>query len=245
MTRWRALHEVAAVASFIEKHGQETAQRYFAHEAIEAWRGMTELQDYAERLSVKPFDPEELRALEQEKEKLRAKYGPKFHQPYGWANHALAAVDPKLANKKVGIGDIEKAAGLEHLRPYYRLASHGVHANPKGITYNPDLLGGDTLLAGASDAGLAEPGHSTLISLVQVTATLLTSKPGEATPIILTALLRLTDEAGEAYLEAHRQLAARSESAGAKRAGPSRPFGTDQQATMSWNGRSAGLPAAS
>jgi hypothetical protein len=98
------------------------------------------------------------------------------------------------------------------MRPYYRMASHGIHANPKGITWTPDLLptdGRGALLTGPSPAGLADPGHSALISLTRVTATTLASKKGEAAGLIILALLQLTDEAGEAYLGAHRDLEAK------------------------------------
>lgn len=210
MARWRALHEVAVVASFIKDHGQETAERYLAHEGIEAWRGMREYQQYAERLGEQPFTAHDVQESQQHHDELRAKYGARFEDQYGWANHALAATDPSFAKKKVGFPAIEKAANLDHLRPYYRMASHSVHANPKGITFNPDLLDDQILLAGASNAGLAEPGHSTLISLVQVTVSLLLSRSGEAAPVVLAALLRLSDEAGQAYGDAHNQLIAES-----------------------------------
>jgi len=48
--RWRALHEVAAVADFLAPLGTDTAVRYFAREGIETWRAMVEFQKYAERL---------------------------------------------------------------------------------------------------------------------------------------------------------------------------------------------------
>jgi hypothetical protein len=92
------------------------------------------------------------------------------------------------------------------LRPYYRIASHGTHANPKGILFTPDTLGSqpEVLLAGPGPTGLADPGQCALISLTQVTATLLTYKTGESAPLVLTALLRLTDEAANAYVDTQR-----------------------------------------
>jgi len=210
MARWRALHEVAVVASFIKEHGQGTAQRYFEHEHVEAWRGMREYQQYAERLGQQPFREQEAQEAKQRRDALCVRYGTRFGDQYGWANKDLAVADPSFEKRRVQIVDLEKATSLDHLRPYYRMASHSVHANPKGITFNPDLIGEPILLAGASNAGLADPGHSTLISLVQVTASLLTSKSGEAAAVILTTLLQLTDEAGDAYLAAHNELLADS-----------------------------------
>ena len=60
-----------------------------------------------------------------------------------------------------------------------RMASHGVHANAKGVTWSLDLLPGDQgqiLLLGPSLVGLADPGDRTLASLVRVAATTLASK---------------------------------------------------------------------
>jgi hypothetical protein len=119
------------------------------------------------------------------------------------------------------------------MRPHYRMASHGVHANPKSITFTPDLPEAEhglALLTGASPAGLADPGHGTLISLTQVTATVLASKGGEATGLVIGTMLQLTDEAGHAYLEAHQTLelrrASEQSSSGPARSGRAVASGT-------------------
>jgi hypothetical protein len=62
------------------------------------------------------------------------------------------------------------------------------------------------LLAGPSDLGLADPGHSTAISLSQITFTLLTMKPNIDRLVICQILGRLEDEVGEAFIAAHRAL---------------------------------------
>jgi len=95
------------------------------------------------------------------------------------------------------------------MRPYYRMASHSTHANPKGVTFIPDLLPEDrgaVFLTGSSPAGLADPGQSVVITLTWVTASVLVSKRGEATALIIFAMGDLRDEACEAYIEAHRAL---------------------------------------
>jgi len=87
------------------------------------------------------------------------------------------------------------------------MASHGTHANPKGVTFTPDVLREHpVLLAGPGVAGLADPGHCALISLTQVTSALLTYKPGPSGVLVLGALLHLVDAAGDAYVEAHRAI---------------------------------------
>jgi hypothetical protein len=203
MARWRVLHEVAVVAYFIADHGQDTAERYLLHEGVEAWRAMEEFQARVDRLNEEPFTEDQLREAKERFDDLVARYGKKYAGPYGWAQKALADEDPKYENQRITFSDIENAVTLDHLRPYYRMASHGVHANPKGILFTPDLLPAEPelLLAGPGSTGLADPGQSALISLNQVTATLRTYKDGgEATGIILVALLDLIDEAAEAYV---------------------------------------------
>ena len=213
LARWRALDEVAIVADFIAENGDDCAERYFAHEAIETWRGIQEFQQHAERLGETPYSKVEVEAAKHRFDALIERYGSRFGDPYGWAQAALAAKDPRYAKKNVTLAAIEQSVGTQHMRPYYRMASHGIHANPKGITWTPDLLptdGRGSLLTGPSPAGLADPGQSALISPTRVTASTLASKKGEATGLIILALLQLTDEAGEAYLRAHRDLEAKA-----------------------------------
>jgi hypothetical protein len=62
------------------------------------------------------------------------------------------------------------------------------------------------LLAGASDLGLADPGHCTAISLSQITFTLLTMTPNIDRLVICQLLCRFGDAVGEAFIAAHRAL---------------------------------------
>ncbi|MEA2192598.1 MAG: hypothetical protein QOI73_2719 [Solirubrobacteraceae bacterium] len=214
LARWRVLHEVAVVAVFISTHGQRTAERYFDHGGVETWRAMQEYQQHAARLRYEPYTEDEVQAAQAAFELLCTQYGKAFAGPYGWAQEALATENPSVVKKWVTISAIEASVGLSHLRPHYRMASYGTHANPKGVTFTPDVLPGrPVLLAGPGVAGLADAGRCSLISLMQVTTTLLTYKVGPSAPIILGALLGLTDDAGAAYLEAHRAVAQGPENA--------------------------------
>jgi hypothetical protein len=55
-SRWRTLHEIAAVSYFVKRFGQEVAQKYLEHEHIEAYKAATEYQQYCIRLSRWPKD---------------------------------------------------------------------------------------------------------------------------------------------------------------------------------------------
>jgi hypothetical protein len=92
-----------------------------------------------------------------------AKYGPDFAKgDYGWAGHHLGKTKPTFRN-------IEAAMQIDHFRAHYRLASHNVHANPKGVFFKLGTLAeSQVLLAGPSNAGLADPGHGAAISLSRI-----------------------------------------------------------------------------
>jgi hypothetical protein len=102
---------------------------------------------------------------------------------------------------------LEKLVHLDHLRPYYRLASHGVHLNPKGITFQLERpYPANKMITAGSNAGLADPGQIALISLSQCTITLIASKQDVEVLTTATALLRIVDDACAAFIKVHRQL---------------------------------------
>jgi hypothetical protein len=160
MARWRSQHEVAVVAMFISAHGEDLAERYVVHQAVESKRAMDDYQRCQPRLGYEPVEPAERKAVQDACDAAIARFGPGFAKgDYGWAGHHLNMVQPTFR-------DIEQAAGIDHLRAHYRMASHNVHANPKGVFFKLGLLpDSQMLLAGPSNAGLADPGHGAAISL--------------------------------------------------------------------------------
>ena len=206
LARQRTLHELACTAAFVKKHGKETAERYWLHNTIESYYAADQYERYCKRLGYEPQDSTELDQLRLQREALITRFGKVFDEPYGWA----AMVLTKKNNIK--FADIEKDVQLDHLRPYYRMASHGVHANSKGLIFdigNPDLnIPGykRTVFGGASNAGLADPGQSALISLNQCTATFLTLKSDLETVMKLHVLDSFVGEACQAFIEIHREL---------------------------------------
>lgn len=200
LARQRTLHELAVVAYFICEHGNEVAERYLLHEVVESKKAAEQYQKYCTRLGYELFDPDEIADFQTQYDALCNRFGDAFKTTYGWAAQALN-------KKRPTIEDIERAVQLDHMRPNYRMASHGIHPNPKGIAFNlGNISPQKVMLAGPSNAGLADPGHATLISLLQCTAVLLGTRPDIGTPIILQVLSLLVDEAGQAFLEAHNLL---------------------------------------
>ena len=199
--RWRALHEMSVVSHFISEKGQDIAERYLLHDTVQRYKLALKHREYRERLNEQPISQEEFDELKAEHDKLVERFGRSFKEEYGWAASALEKGRPT-------IGDIEESVGLEHWRPYYRMASANVHANAHGVYYRlgASPLTNEVLLAGPSVFGLADPGDSTAISLGQVTTVLLTTEPILDGIVISKILMILVEEVGEAFLQAHREL---------------------------------------
>ncbi|MEZ5125321.1 MAG: DUF5677 domain-containing protein [Thermoleophilia bacterium] len=201
MARWRTLHEIAAVALFLRHHGELVAQRYVDHEAVESARAVRDYDECREKLGYERMSDAELAATRRRHAELVAKYGADFDRQYGWAADALGLKDPKFR-------DIREDAGIDHMRAHYRLASHNVHANPKGVLFKLGLLGDtDLLLAGPSNAGMSDPGQNAGISLTQVSSALGAVAPTLDTIIVLRILNRVTQQTCEAFHEASVRLA--------------------------------------
>jgi Family of unknown function (DUF5677) len=214
MTRWRALHEAVVVSAFVKKHGREVAEQYLLHAEVESWKAIREYQRIVERLrpgGYEPFEAREVREARETYESLLKRFGSSYRAAYGWADIAVRQ-NPAVAGLG-GLAALEKDVELDHLRPHYRMASHPAHANPKSILFNPDLSEEQqALLTGPSAVGMTDPGHAACVSLTNITGTLLTSKPDISAAVVLSALLQLTDRAGEAFLAAQRRLEASANS---------------------------------
>ena len=199
--RWRSLHEIAVVSFFIGQHGQEVAEMYLLHDAIQRYKSAYLYQKYAERINYEPFTDEEFNGIKLRRDNLVDQFGKPFGTEYGWAASVLGITSPTIS-------DIENRVKMSHLRPYYRMASDNVHANSHGGYYRLGLdpRADDVLLAGPSNFGLADPGHATAISLHQTTTALLSIKSDFGCVIVMKTLQKLVDEIGEAFLDVHQEI---------------------------------------
>ena len=204
--RWRSLHELAVTASFIQEHGKDTAERFLAHEHVEAFKAATLYQTHCRRLRQRRYTRKEMDGFQAHRDAAIAKYGPEFKDRYGWAA-------PALGRRCDQFEPLEKAVKLDHLRPYYRMASYPVHATAKTIHFSL-ALGNcrDALLVGGSDSGLSDPGHCTAISLGLTTLTLLMLWPTTDSILLMRILQLLVHEIGVAFLKSDRKLNGRTRS---------------------------------
>jgi hypothetical protein len=172
--RWRTLHEIAVVSTFIAQETDETAERYFNHRFVKAYEDALEYRKHSERLGEQPLSDEEMATIEKDYNERLARYGTDFRQPFGWARPAVEKHTPRLKKKWIGFEHLQAVIQTEHWKPYYRMASHSVHPSATFIRFQ---LGTReeirTLLAGPSNADLGDPGQSALIALGNSMASLL------------------------------------------------------------------------
>jgi hypothetical protein len=196
--RWRTLHEVATIANFLTERRGDTAARYLRHGAIGKLKSARQFQKHCTRLGYAPIATAEMQQLQREYDRAIREFGVEFETDYGWAAKAVGRTNPTFA-------DIENSIKLNHWRPHFRMACHAVHAGSQGLFFS---LGSPTgqMYAGASNAGLADPGHSTAISLTLASTALLTFEPTLDGLVTCGVMRLLTDDIGDAFLRAHEQL---------------------------------------
>jgi translation initiation factor 2 alpha subunit (eIF-2alpha) len=198
--RWRSLHEIVVIASFLRQEGNEVAKRYLEHNTVESYKALREYQKNARRLKLIPFTSDEESIVFEEHKRLIKKYGNSYGNAYGWASSGLGVEKPNIAN-------LEKSVKLDHLRPYYRLASHHIHPNPKSVLFKLGLSHSSTramILAGASNAGLAEAGQGMAISLNQINNELLDMKASMIKIATQKAMLMWVEELCGKFVQVHR-----------------------------------------
>jgi len=197
--RWRTLHENAVVAFVIAKHGQDLDERYSLHEVIESYKAMVEYQANTHTLHLEEISVEELEKTKIARDTLIKRFGLKFTRQYGWA----AGITSNFS-----FSDLEIEAGLAHLRPYYRMASHNIHANVKGVNFKLGVAphAEPLLLAGPSNYGFTDPAHGTAISLLQVTSALLLTRPNLDRLVAIKILEKLEEKIGDEFLTIQKKI---------------------------------------
>jgi len=193
--RWRTCHELAVVGAFISQHAEGLAQRFMEYEAIESYKAMVQYEKYVERLGLVPGTVDEKEFVTSRRDACIGKYGKAFGEDFGWAAVALQ-------NERPNFSQIELAVGLDHMRPYYKLASNNVHANSKGVQFRLGLQNDEEmLLAGPSNFGLTDPAHGAALSLMQITSFLLGLRTNLDALVYSKMLMKMADRVGHAFLD--------------------------------------------
>lgn len=201
--RWRTLHEINVISYFIKKHGNDMAERYLLYDYIESYRSIsdylhnTELYEKHEAiLGDELLSQDEMERVEWTKDELCARFGKEFSREYGWAAGGTG---------KITFKDLEREVGIDHLRPYYKMANISIHAGPKGIQFSLGSPNNNIIPVGASNMGLADPGMNTVISLLNMNVALLTTRPDVGHLITLKAMSLLADGVMDAFYRCHKR----------------------------------------
>jgi hypothetical protein len=226
--RWRSLHETAVVALFIGSETRETAERFLLHRLVKSYEDACSFQKHCERLGQKPISKEELANIERAYQQTLERFGTDFVGSYGWAKMALNGRNPGRKGN-VRFSDLEEAVSVDFWTPYYRWASHSVHSTASTVYNNIASFPGKEfpMLADPSNYGLADPGHGALLSMNNVSASLMMSavelhefpekdvgvkdlansmQPNFRVQATVKTLAKLAERAGDAFLHTQKQI---------------------------------------
>ncbi len=200
--RWRTLHEIVVISYFIKEHGKEMAERYLLYDYIESYQS---INDYIKNTALYERhrailgdelpSQDEMERIKRTKDELCARFGKGFSREYGWAADGTG---------KITFKDLEREVGIDHLRPYYKMANISIHAGPKGVRFSLGSPNNNIIPVGASNMGLADPGMNTVISLLNMNVALLNTRPDVDHLITLKAMSLLADEVKDAFYRCHK-----------------------------------------
>jgi hypothetical protein len=200
MARWRTLHEVAIVVCFLAEHGEPCAKRYLAHEAVERYRAASRYQEFAPRLGFKPLAPDELAAARAARDAAIREHGDAFAEEYGWAAGFVGS------QMRPSFADIERAVGLDHMRPFYKLASDNVHAGVLGALSKLGAVEEGKLLTTPSPAGLTDPAQCTALTLAVIVAHVIRICPTVDVMICSLMVSQLADEVADRFITVDKSI---------------------------------------
>jgi Family of unknown function (DUF5677) len=200
MARWRTVHEITVVATLLKEHGNDLAERYWAHEAVEAKRALDRYIVCHEALGYAAPSKAAIVAVEAKYAECLKVYGHNFGQQFGWATHHLGEKKPTFSHLEAAAGEIAK-------RAHYTTASYNVHATTRGLTSRLGIMRDSLVaLAGASNAGFVEPAQNAARSLIMITMLLFGPKWRFDHLVEMRVLLALREKLPKALSRANREL---------------------------------------
>ncbi|MCW2961773.1 MAG: hypothetical protein JWM90_2160 [Thermoleophilia bacterium] len=207
----RTMYELHVLAWFIDKHGDDTAQRYLEHGVIDLrdWIGQMGKLAGEDVADVIRGDTERLKQLDDRLRELGDTYGPKYLKKYGWANSALR---PDNSKYEASFKDIDDDVGPSPLRPLYEMACAAVHGSSYASHMGSDLVpSANMLLVGSSPLDLGAPAIGCIRVLQQQVAVLVDAwdENDDVRHLIIATHIALTDfvnDTAEILIEADDRL---------------------------------------
>lgn len=201
------LHECSVVSNVIGERGRlpecaDLAERYVLHDAVQNEKDARDYQQHCAAIGYEAFSDDEMKDMSAAVRALCERFGADYRANYGWARPLYPGT------QHITFRELERLVKLDHFRPYYGWANHGVHADAKGVRLNRvDYRGDVVIMAGVSNAGLSDPGQLAAISLVQTTGALIIYGRPEIADVsdvpALHALQELVDSTCDLFAVAH------------------------------------------
>lgn len=200
MARWRTLHEIAVIALILSDNNDDVAQRYIEHEAVEAKKASDRFAKDYKSLGYRPLSQKEIDRVDRKYALAISKYGQTFKTEYGWAASITGIPRPRFI-------DLQDLAGKGAMHSFYKMASYNVHATSKSLSQRVGNLYDDGLMiAGATNAGIDEPGVRLADSLALITYLVPGGKYKIDNAVEAFANIVLRDRAIGALIEAGQHL---------------------------------------
>lgn len=197
--RWRALHEIAVVATFIKRTGNESAKRFLLHEWVDTYHLKKHIHEYEGTGFLGEVSEGEVDEAKETVELLCDEFGDEFGGLWGWAAHEIS--NPTFRN-------LEEAVDMDHFRPYYDFASKvNVHSGAMGASTQIGMFNRKYLSAsGPTNAGFHLPGFSTAISLHQITISFLSHILLAETLADFRVMEELVDDIYHAFMSSQEKI---------------------------------------
>jgi len=207
LSRWRTLHEIAVVSTFLNRHDEEISLRFLAHRGIATYKALVQYEEHLPLSNMTPLKPGDLDAAKEQRDRLIEKFGPEFTDEMGWTF-------PVLKKRRINLYDLEKNTGLDHWRPRFKWASDDIHANPKphfsSLGMAERRRDQPALLTGPSNSGFTDPAHMCVISLNLANHSIPVDYYTNDEVLVLMAMRRLSDQIGDTFLRIGRETGRKS-----------------------------------
>lgn len=208
MSRWRSLHECNVYFRILtmnyndENFTKDIVHKYFEYSTIEKYQ---ELNHYRNNDCEFDLEDPHYKKIKDEYDEILEKHGKNFRRPYSWAK----SVFPK--KKRIYFSDLEKKSGIDHLANYYKQANYQIHSSPTGLYNSLGNIQDERVkeygfILGPSNYGLSIPGQLTIISLAQISTSLLLLESNMDKMIRVSIFQRYVEDATIKFDEIQKEI---------------------------------------
>lgn len=199
LSRWRTLHEIAVVTTFLNQNDMSISLRFLAHRGVMAYKALRQYDEFLPRSGMIPLAAGEIEVAKANRDQLIEEFGPEFAEEMGWA---FPVIDKK---RRINLFDLEVKTGLDHWRPRFKWASDDIHVGAKppsaSLGTSERERSQPVLLTGRSNSAFTDPAHMCVMSLNLANHAIPEEYLSELEKMLLVSLRILSDRLGQTFLE--------------------------------------------